>query len=167
MTVVYVVMAVVIIFGLYLFIRAVRNLTPDTVVGTTAPAFAYTSLDGQTDDIFHPGEYSIVTLIVLQSGCPFCEKAVPLWNHLQDSLEYKSVYGLSISPAEETAAFMSEQKTMFPMLLVGGEFLTAYHCEGTPTTITLQNGIIQNVIDGVPLNDDIAQLINFHRKGYK
>lgn len=161
------VMLVVLLVGIFLLVRNLRAVRNESRIGEEAPAFAYTTLDGLNDDLYHPRDHGWVTLFVFSADCPHCGKVAPLWNELvaTDSGNFGTVVGLSISPVEETAVFMYRHKTQFPVYLISKSFMEGYHISGVPTTITIYRGIIRRIIEGIPTESDMAYLTSIHRKG--
>lgn len=168
MIIVYAVLIVSALVGLCLLVAA-TFFNDTSIVGSQAMAFRYTMLDESKVKWFHPIEQGDVTLLIFSAGCPYCAVIAKQWNALTDDQGgyFGTIIGLSISPAMETAHFMSKNRTRFPVYLVGVEFMGGYQIEGTPTTITLHNGIVNMVAAG-PLDEaTMEHLSNIHRKGIR
>jgi len=154
-------LAVGILLAPGLIVRHLMGMVSEGIVGEPAPAFAYTDLSGETDDIFKTSNYDHITLLVFSASCPHCRDIVPTWNALASGHDGEYV-GLSISPQEETLIFISDNNTHFPVILVGTSFLTGYRLSGTPSTIVVKRGIIDRLIQGKPSNEDLAYLNNLN-----
>ena len=138
---------------------------PDTMEGREALSFPVSSLDLTERKTFRPLAHSTITLFVFKVGCLYCEESVPLWNTLvadENHIRYGEVMGVSISSQTATLNFIIKNKVKFPVMLVGFEFMEAYRVGGTPTTITIHNGIIKRMVSGKPDTSDMSYLINTH-----
>lgn len=165
MVIIYVVLIVGVIVGVWLLVSAILT-RDDTIVGIPGKPFLYRTLDESKVEIFHPAEVENTTLFVFSASCPHCVEAAGQWNNLidEDGEHTGALIGISLSPAEETATFMMQNQTRFPVILAGAEFMDGYDIHGTPTTITLHNGIVDLVASG-PLDEATMEyLVKLHRK---
>jgi len=159
-----VIAGLILLIGILMLVAKLARKTD--MVGESAPSFLYSPINGDGEAWMHPKEYQWITFFVFATQCPHCTDAVPLWNTLIDEdNQYGMIVGLSMSSSGETIEFMADNNTKFPVILVGGEFMEGYSISGTPSTITIHNGIIDNIAVGKPDEQDMSYLIAIHRKG--
>lgn len=152
MIVVNIIMGIVALFAVYSLFRSLTSHDDDSIVGERAPAFMYSSLDLSTEKLLSPASRRVTVFFVFSAECPHCAEAVKVWNAIatETRAPINSLMGVSISPQGETVEFMNRNQTQFRVILAGQEFMQGYRLTGIPATIIIHNGIIADLIKGVP-----------------
>src|ERR1700733_16179637 len=88
-------------------------------MGTKAPDFELTAMDGKRFSLQEALAHSPVVLAFFKVSCPTCQYAFPFLERLHQAYGQKniSLFGVSQNSAKETAAFNQEFGVTFPTLL--------------------------------------------------
>jgi hypothetical protein len=158
------IIVVVVLTGVYFLAKSINGRADATIVGKAAPAFLYTTADGE-ERLLAPHKFNAISFFVFMAECPHCIDAVPAWNMVAGGTErVGEILGVSLSPREQTSKFIKEQGVNFPVALIGSEFMENYKISATPTTITVEQGVVKHVSTGVPDGTTMSYLYNTHRK---
>ena len=92
---------------------------PALTVGTAAPDFQLSSVDGKLFSLSDALSRGPVLLAFFKVSCPTCQYAFPFYERLFHAYKNKHVtlIGVSQNDAQETTAFAEEFGVTFPLLL--------------------------------------------------
>ena len=92
---------------------------PALATGTKAPMFDLKTLGGKAVSLVDELARGPVVLAFFKVSCPTCQYALPFLERLHKAYGHKGVaiYGVSQNDAKDTAAFIKEFGTTFPILL--------------------------------------------------
>jgi len=122
------------------------------------------------DNAIHPFKYSDrakqYLFFILSPGCSYCENNLVQWNMIFASSRNRNVdiFGISLSPAEIAASYVTEKNIPFNTVAVDSSFARKYKVVGTPQTMLINgDGTVQQVWVG-ELNEnqtnEIRELIS-------
>jgi peroxiredoxin len=123
----------------------------DLTIGSTAPGFDLTSVDGQSVSLAAMRGVPVL-LNFFKSNCPWCQTALlrlaPVYARLKDVR--MGVLGIAVGEDAATAArFASEKELIIPVLLDEGAVCRAFGVKRVPTFVLVdESGKIARVYEG-------------------
>lgn len=124
----------------------------DLAIGSTAPDFELSTIDGDRISLFRL-RGAPVLLNFYKSNCSWCQIELPRLAPAYDRLHNKRIHVLGIDIGEEgsvAARFAQEKKLNIPVLIDDGSICDAYRLKRVPTFVLVnEDGKIARVYEGV------------------
>ena len=101
------------------------------------------TLDGSMTDLSYTDPKQKFLVLVFSSGCPHCEKSLPLWNSFVELVKDRadlSILGISADPLETLKSYAAIRKPSFYILSAAKDtsFRRKYGVIGVPETILIK-----------------------------
>ncbi|MFD0682007.1 MULTISPECIES: redoxin domain-containing protein [unclassified Paenibacillus] len=153
----------VLLVGIYIVVINTLEGKDSVTIGTKAPDFTVTGLDGQMHDL---SQYKGKPLIINFWGtfCPPCVREMPALQSQYDKWKDQNVQivGMNLNESPVTVkAYLQQYNITLPILLDNDVIRKKYKVFSYPTTFYIDaNGIIQDIFVGEMSENDVSTRIN-------